>query len=262
MIKSKFRIFDVKNDCYLIENSIFDKQKVLELFAGIIDFENNAIEIRQREEDYPLLQCLNIKDKNGKEIYEGHILKCTWKNDKEVEYGIALYDLDSLDGLPAVEIYRKHTFNVGLYLRDKEIEIEIVGDALKNKQLMEYLEEIGDLDFEIYEKKSKGLNIDELKEKLEKLKENFNEEIEKIKKEEENNEEENNKENNLFNLYHSLSESRGDLLSMIEVGLNDLSQTDDIEKIKLILKELKEKYAQFGNYHRSLLNKIRNKKKS
>ena len=153
--------------------------------------------------------------------------------------------------------YRKHTFNVGLYLRDKEIEIEIVGDALKNKQLMEYLEEIGDLDFEIYEKKSKGLNIDELKEKLEKLKENFNEEIEKIKKEEENN-----KENNLFNLYHSLSESRGDLLSMIEVGLNDLSQTDDIEKIKLILKELKEKYAQFGNYHRSLLNKIRNKKKS
>ena len=49
---------------------------------------------------------------------------------------------------------------------------------------------------------------------------------------------------------------------MIEVGLNDLSQTDDIEKIKLLLKELKEKYAQFGNYHRSILNKIRDKKKS
>ena len=65
MIKSKFRIFDVKNDCYLIENSIFDKQKVLELFAGIIDFENNAIEIRQREEDYPLLQCLNIRFMKG-----------------------------------------------------------------------------------------------------------------------------------------------------------------------------------------------------
>lgn len=256
MIKSKFRIFDVKNDCYLIENSIFDKQKVLELFAGIIDFENNAIEIRQREEDYPLLQCLNIKDKNGKEIYEGHILKCTWKNDKEVEYGIALYDLDSLDGLPAVEIYRKHTFNIGLYLRDKEVEVEIVGDALKDKKLMEYLEEIGDLNFEIYEQNSKGLNTNKLKEKLEKIKENFNEEIEKIKKEEESN-----KENNLFNLYHSLSESRGDLLSMIEVGINDLSQTEDINKIKSILKELKEKYAQFGNYHRSLLNKIRDKKK-
>jgi len=165
MIKSKFRIFDVKNDCYLIENSIFDKQKVLELFAGIIDFENNAIEIRQREEDYPLLQCLNIKDKNGKEIYEGHILKCIWKNDKEVEYGIALYDLDSLDGLPTVEIYRKHTFNIGLYLRDKEVEVEIVGDALKDKKLMEYLEEIGDLNFEIYEQNSKGLNTNKLKEK-------------------------------------------------------------------------------------------------
>ena len=166
MIKSKFRIFDVKNDCYLIENSVFNKQKVLELFAGIIDFENNAIEIRQREEDYPLLQCLNIKDKNGKEIYEGHVLKCTWKNDKEVEYGIALYDLDSLDGLPAVEIYRKHTFNIGLYLRDKEVEVEIVGDALKDKKLMEYLEEIGDLNFEIYEQNSKGLNTNKLKEKL------------------------------------------------------------------------------------------------
>ena len=256
MIKSKFRIFDVKNDCYLIENSIFDKQKVLELFAGIIDFENNAIEIRQREEDYALLQCLNIKDKNSKEIYEGHILKCTWKNDKVVEYGIALYDLDSLDGLPAVEIYRKHTFNVGLYLRDKEVEVEIVGDALKDKKLIEYLEKIGDLDFEIYEKKSKGLNIDELKKKLANTKEQLNKEIEKIKLEEVN------KEDSLPNLYHSLSESRGDLLSMIEVGINDLSQTEDIEKIKLILKELKEKYAQFGNYHRSLLNKIRDKKKS
>ena len=48
---------------------------------------------------------------------------------------------------------------------------------------------------------------------------------------------------------------------MIEVGINDLSQTEDINKIKSILKELKEKYAQFGNYHRSLLNKIRHKKK-
>ena len=146
---------------------------------------------------------------------------------------------------------------IGLYLRDKEVEVEIVGDALKDKKLMEYLEKIGDLNFEIYEQNSKGINTNKLKEKLEKIKENFNEEIEKIKKEEESN-----KENNLFNLYHSLSESRGDLLSMIEVGINDLSQTDDIEKIKLILKELKEKYAQFGNYHRSLLNKIRSKNKS
>ena len=136
------------------------------------------------------------------------------------------------------------------------MEVEIVGDALKDKKLMEYLEKIGDLNFEIYEQNSKGLNTNKLKENLEKIKENFNEEIEKIKKEEESN-----KENNLFNLYHSLSESRGDLLSMIEVGINDLSQTDDIEKIKLILKELKEKYAQFGNYHRSLLNKIRDKKR-
>ena len=51
MIQSKFRIFDVKNDCYLIENSVFNKEKILELFAGIIDFENGAIEIRQREEE-------------------------------------------------------------------------------------------------------------------------------------------------------------------------------------------------------------------
>ena len=183
MIPTKFRVFDLSERKYLIENSEITKEKILELFTGTVDFQNNSFSLTERD-DFLLLQCLNFKDKNHKEIYEGHILKCTWlKENNKVDYGVALYDLDSLDGLPAVEIYRKHTFNVGLYLRDKEIEIEIVGDALKNKQLMEYLEEIGDLDFEIYEKKSKGLNIDELKEKLEKLKENFNEEIEKIKKE-------------------------------------------------------------------------------
>ena len=251
MIPTKFKIYDLKNKKYVIENTEFSKNKIMELFIGTVDLQNNSFVIPQKN-DFLLLQCLNFNDKNSKEIYEGHILKCKWLKDNKIEYGIALYDLDNMDGLPSVNVYRDHTFNLGIYLRSKEVEVEIIGDALIDDNLMECLEKLGNIKYEIGDKKIKGLSLTKLENEKKEIENEIELEIKKIK----------NKSENIItdtraNLYHSLSESRGDLLFIIETQLSEITKTDDLEQIKKITNNIKNEMEKFSNHHRTILEKIR-----
>ena len=85
-----------------------------------------------REEDYKIMQCTGIKDKNGKLIYEGDILK-----DHRQEGGIVKWNNDSA-GFAIYEILETGCFVGGLFdWLDKDTNYEVTGNIHENPELLE-----------------------------------------------------------------------------------------------------------------------------
>lgn len=145
----RFRAWDkLDKEIYEVED--------ISWFNGEFDFIGDGITFKRDADDVELMQSTGLKDKNGKEIFEGDILKF---NDEWPDYCYEGYVDGSIDGINYVEIKKEKTyFTFGKtkipessltdlvenehypfeeLLTTASYEFEIIGNVYENKELLD-----------------------------------------------------------------------------------------------------------------------------
>lgn len=115
----------------------WDKEtKTMNGMAEIYRNRNQEIELRPRDEDIILMQSTGLKDKNGKEIFEGDVIAIevddtgmpinarVFQNSK---IGVLMFHVfEDNEDVPMVEL-----------LEDNSVAFEIIGNIYENPELLE-----------------------------------------------------------------------------------------------------------------------------
>lgn len=124
MREIKFRIWDIDERKFVVNETdrlgCGDTKKCM---SERVDFENNSVEI-SADERYIFSEYTGLKDKNGKEIYEGDILFESFRE----EYLKVVFENGS---------FRAEADGYSLDLEDYDDICEVVGNIYENPELME-----------------------------------------------------------------------------------------------------------------------------
>ena len=125
-MKPKFRVWDK------LDKKIYEVGEI-HWFRGDFDFIGDGITFKRDADEVELMQSTGLKDKNGKEVFVGDIIKCTRGCPHEVylekEYGGTF-----IGGMPA--IYLKGLSGGYAWTEDEEI----IGNVYENPELLEVKE--------------------------------------------------------------------------------------------------------------------------
>ena len=108
----------------------WDKEtKTMNGMAEIYRNRNQEIELHPRDENIILMQSTGLKDKNGKEIFEGDIIKMA----KDVYSEPTYYEVVRHRG----GAYRLESKQHGCELWLRHTDCEVVGNVYENRELLE-----------------------------------------------------------------------------------------------------------------------------
>nr|DAS48678.1 MAG TPA: YopX protein [Caudoviricetes sp.] len=122
----------------LLRFRAWDKEtKTMNGMAEIYRNRNQEIELRPRDEDIILMQSTGLKDKNGKEIFEGDILAI------ETDEGILNVNI-FWDSKHALFMFESKKYNeedlLAELVEDNTYPFEIAGNIYENPELLEVTE--------------------------------------------------------------------------------------------------------------------------
>lgn len=143
----KFRVWDTKREVVADVAIIhFDAKEgyviVTDEYVWNEDPETGEAECQIMLSDCELMQYTGLKDKNGKEIYEGDILKLYFEEDKlEDWFWLSLKDEERERGYVYLEVKYPEIFAQAL-----PDDFEVIGNIYENPELLNQLSEKGGKD--------------------------------------------------------------------------------------------------------------------
>ena len=107
-----------------IKFRVYDNLKKKMITEGV---EWNIGMILEHKDDFELMQYTNLKDKNGKEIYEGDIV-----GDNEMIFGVIIFD----EGCFKIDAFSKSQMPSSVN-QDRANHWKIIGNKFENPELLE-----------------------------------------------------------------------------------------------------------------------------
>ena len=100
----------------------------------ITGFHNCENVYRFEDEKVKLMQYTGIKDKNGKEIYEGDIIKYKFPYNRRLKHISPVFYMESQASYGVLDIYKNE---IPLYKISTNNYFEVIGNIYENKNLLE-----------------------------------------------------------------------------------------------------------------------------
>ena len=131
MREIKFRAWNKEENIMCYENEDFDADYWDGHYASILEVINNSL----KADRYIFMQYTGLKDKNGKEIYEGEVLQdsdCVY----EVIFEYGCFDVKVIKVLKNVGTQKGMTYQLSFIISDND-NIKVMGNIYENPELLE-----------------------------------------------------------------------------------------------------------------------------
>ena len=121
---------EIKFRVYISKYKILDTPDIINFNTQEVKYDSDYYSL----DDIELMQYTGIKDKNGKEIYEGDILRYSFPYDRRLRHISPVSYLDTQASFGIVDFYGN---NIPLYDIPINNYFEVIGNIYENKNLLE-----------------------------------------------------------------------------------------------------------------------------